>query len=107
MAKISRGRTLRQFVLCTLVVPSLYAFLWFGTVGGEALKQQVLADASGLCGKWLHGGAGGNKLCNLADAEIVDDAQAQQLAEAAAGTGDLGQFTWLPSGPVEVAKLAA
>jgi len=44
LAKISRGRTLRQFVLCTLFVPSLYCFVWFGCVGGETIKQQALAD---------------------------------------------------------------
>merc|ERR1719408_726798 len=57
LAKISRGRTIRQFVLATLIVPSLYCFLWFGCVGGETILMQTLADTSGLCGKaWLNGG---------------------------------------------------
>ena len=28
MAKISRGRTLGEFILGTLLVPSLYSFIW-------------------------------------------------------------------------------
>jgi choline-glycine betaine transporter len=50
MAKISRGRTLRQFIIGTLIVPSLYAFFWFACFGGEALRIQRIADTVGLCG---------------------------------------------------------
>jgi choline-glycine betaine transporter len=74
LAKISRGRTLRQFVLWTLFLPSLYGFIWFGCVGGEAVKQQTLAEGSGLCSVgWLNGGGSGSpatKHCNLADEEM-------------------------------------
>jgi len=74
MAKISRGRTLRQFVFFTLVAPSIYSFVWFGFLGGEAIKLQTLADGSGLCGVgWLNGGTKAtpdSAHCNLVDAEI-------------------------------------
>merc|ERR1712232_428271 len=74
LAKISRGRTIRQFVLATLVVPSLYCFLWFGCVGGEVLKQQTLADGSGVCGAWLNGGGPATSAyCNLDDKELGND----------------------------------
>jgi choline-glycine betaine transporter len=76
MAQISRGRTLRQFVLATLVVPSLYTFLWFGCLGGEAIKMQSMAESSGLCTKgWLNGGtktAPATKNCMLSDDELDD-----------------------------------
>jgi len=49
LAKISKGRTLRQFILGTLVVPVLYSFLWFGIFGAEGIRMQRLADASGVC----------------------------------------------------------
>jgi len=37
VARISRGRTLREFVLGALCIPSLVSFLWFSAVGGSAL----------------------------------------------------------------------
>merc|ERR1719478_1991309 len=74
LAKISRGRTIRQFVIFTLILPSLYCFLWFGVVGGEITLQQTLAESSKLCSNgWLNGGgktAPGTKHCNLIDAEV-------------------------------------
>lgn len=42
IAKISRGRTLRQFVTTVMVMPSLVCLVWFTVVGGTAtwLEQQ-------------------------------------------------------------------
>jgi len=37
VARISRGRTIREFVLAALVFPSLMAFLWFSTLGGTGI----------------------------------------------------------------------
>jgi glycine betaine transporter len=37
IARISRGRTIREFVIGVLLVPSLISFLWFATFGGAAL----------------------------------------------------------------------
>lgn len=37
IARISRGRTLREFVLSVLVVPTLLTFLWITAFGGSAL----------------------------------------------------------------------
>ena len=61
---------------------------WFLT--GEALQQQVLADASGLCGAWLNGGQGGSKHCNLADAEI--DVTPANKGQDKSRNGD--EFDW-------------
>mmetsp|Transcript_43578 Transcript_43578/g.79365 ORF Transcript_43578/g.79365 Transcript_43578/m.79365 type:complete len:896 (+) Transcript_43578:80-2767(+) len=49
LARISRGRTLRQFIVGTTVIPTIYAFIWFGTFGSEGLRMQRLAAGSGLC----------------------------------------------------------
>lgn len=37
IAKISRGRTIRQFVLGVMLVPSIFTFLWFSIFGDTAL----------------------------------------------------------------------
>lgn len=41
IARISRGRTVREFVLGVLGVPTLVTFLWFSILGGTALWQQI------------------------------------------------------------------
>ncbi|OII26968.1 BCCT family transporter [Curtobacterium sp. MCBA15_013] len=41
IARISRGRTVRQFVLGVLFVPTLLTFLWFAIMGGTALYDQL------------------------------------------------------------------
>ncbi|MFW6368440.1 MAG: BCCT family transporter, partial [Spirochaetota bacterium] len=37
VASISRGRTIREFVLGAMLVPALLTFVWFATFGGAAL----------------------------------------------------------------------
>merc|ERR1719374_202865 len=49
LARISRGRTLRQFVVGTLIIPLIYSCGWMGIFGSEAIRMQRLADAGGLC----------------------------------------------------------
>lgn len=39
IAKISRGRTIRQFVLGVLFVPTIFTFLWFAVFGDTALHM--------------------------------------------------------------------
>src|SRR6056297_1664183 len=48
IARISRGRTIREFVLGVLIVPTLLTFLWLSTFGGSALYLEInsLADIS-------------------------------------------------------------
>lgn len=45
LAKISRGRTVRQFVLVNLVLPSLFAIVWFGVFGGSAIYMDFFEGA--------------------------------------------------------------
>lgn len=46
IARVSRGRTVREFVLCVLLVPSLFIFVWMGVFGSTALEQ-LYADPAG------------------------------------------------------------
>ncbi|MFC5728146.1 MULTISPECIES: BCCT family transporter [Nocardioides] len=52
IARISRGRTIRQFVTGVLVVPSLVSVIWFCVMGGAAMDLQLsgvdIAGAGGL-----------------------------------------------------------
>ena len=41
IARISRGRTLREFVAGVLVVPTLISMVWIGLLGGTALHQEL------------------------------------------------------------------
>ena len=40
IARISRGRTIREFVTGVLLVPTLVALVWFSIFGGAAIDQQ-------------------------------------------------------------------
>ncbi len=41
IARISKGRTIRQFVVYVILVPSLVSFIWFAILGGSAIDQQL------------------------------------------------------------------
>jgi choline/carnitine/betaine transport len=41
IARISRGRTIRQFVTGVLLVPSLVSVVWFAIFGGAGIKAQM------------------------------------------------------------------
>lgn len=47
IARISRGRTIREFVVGVLLVPSVVSLLWFSIFGGGAIGLQERAEASG------------------------------------------------------------
>lgn len=49
IARISRGRTVRQFVIGVLLVPTLMTFLWFSVIGGMALYSELFGEG-GLVG---------------------------------------------------------
>lgn len=50
IARISRGRTVRQFVGGVLLVPTLVTFLWFSVLGGSALYRELFGGG-GLVGQ--------------------------------------------------------
>jgi glycine betaine transporter len=41
IARISKGRTIRQFVIYVIAVPSLVSFVWFAILGGSAIDLQI------------------------------------------------------------------
>lgn len=47
IARISRGRTIRQFVVGVLLVPSAVSLLWFTIFGGGAIGIQERAEQAG------------------------------------------------------------
>jgi len=48
LARISRGRTIREFVLGALIVPALMCFVWFAWAGGTAIDLELNGDAGGV-----------------------------------------------------------
>lgn len=42
IARVSRGRTVREFITCVLLIPSLICVLWITVFGGTAISQLVL-----------------------------------------------------------------
>jgi choline/glycine/proline betaine transport protein len=41
IARISKGRTVRQFVFGVLLVPTVLTFLWFAVLGGAAIHRET------------------------------------------------------------------
>ena len=41
IARISKGRTIRQFVVFVILIPSLVSFMWFSILGGAAFDLQL------------------------------------------------------------------
>ena len=41
IARVSRGRTVREFIVCVLLIPSLVCVLWMSIFGGTAIHQLV------------------------------------------------------------------
>lgn len=46
IARISKGRTIKQFVLGVLIVPSLITFLWMAAFGGSAINLELGATGA-------------------------------------------------------------
>lgn len=44
IARISRGRTVREFIAGVLLVPSLVGFVWFSVLGGSGLHRQLFGQ---------------------------------------------------------------
>lgn len=47
IARISRGRTVREYVLGVILVPSLMCFIWMALVGGTAIDLELSGAAEG------------------------------------------------------------
>ncbi|MDY6827459.1 MAG: BCCT family transporter [Bacillota bacterium] len=45
IARISRGRTIREFIIGSLVAPTAFSFIWLAIFGGTALNLDILGNA--------------------------------------------------------------
>ena len=43
IARVSRGRTVREFMTCVLIVPTVLSIIWMSTFGGTAIDQVAVA----------------------------------------------------------------
>ena len=59
IARISRGRTIRQFVSGVLLVPSMVTLVWFAIFGGAAIDAQRVAATTATTADDLVSKAGG------------------------------------------------
>jgi choline/glycine/proline betaine transport protein len=46
IARISKGRTVREFVLAVLLLPAAFSFIWMSTFGGTALHFELFTETS-------------------------------------------------------------
>ncbi|MFZ5846698.1 MAG: BCCT family transporter [Actinomycetota bacterium] len=72
IARISRGRTVREFIAGVLLVPTLLTFLWFSIMGGSGLYREMFGEG-GLVG------AEGAVSTNTALFELLDGLPAAAL----------------------------
>jgi BCCT family betaine/carnitine transporter len=47
IARVSRGRTVREFIICVLLIPTSVCILWMSVFGGAALNQVVVDGYEG------------------------------------------------------------
>ncbi|SFD61275.1 choline/glycine/proline betaine transport protein [Thiohalospira halophila DSM 15071] len=48
IARVSRGRTIREFIVGVLALPSLFVGLWMATFGGTALHLELFGGEAGI-----------------------------------------------------------
>jgi choline-glycine betaine transporter len=48
IARVSRGRSVREFIICVLLIPSLVCVLWMTAFGGTAITQIVQDGYQGV-----------------------------------------------------------
>ncbi|WP_413719872.1 BCCT family transporter [Silicimonas sp. MF1-12-2] len=46
IARVSRGRTVREFLICVLIIPSLVCVFWMATFGGSAIADMIANPGS-------------------------------------------------------------
>lgn len=47
LARISKGRTIREYILGALIIPAAMCFIWFALVGGTAIDLELTGVADG------------------------------------------------------------
>lgn len=56
LARISKGRTIREFVLGAMIVPAIMCFVWFTWAGGTAIDLELSGRAAGAINAAPDGG---------------------------------------------------
>ncbi|GAB4525578.1 MAG: BCCT family transporter [Roseibium sp.] len=46
IARVSRGRTVREFVVCVLIIPTIVSVMWMTAFGGTAIEQVLTLEGS-------------------------------------------------------------
>ena len=72
LARISRGRTIREFVLGALVVPALICFVWFAWAGGTGIDLELNGGANGV----IYDAANGDKIFAMTEFMLSPISQA-------------------------------
>lgn len=72
LARISRGRTIREFVLGAMIVPSLMCFVWFAWAGGTAIDLELNGNANGV----ILDAANGDKIFAMTEFMLAPIAEA-------------------------------
>ncbi|MCF6443425.1 BCCT family transporter [Nereida sp. MMG025] len=72
LARISRGRTIREFVLGAMIVPSLMCFVWFAWAGGTAIDLELNGEANGV----IFDAANGDKIFAMTEFMLAPIAEA-------------------------------
>eukprot|EP00397_Hematodinium_sp_SG-2012_P005381 GEMP01005400.1.p1 GENE.GEMP01005400.1~~GEMP01005400.1.p1 ORF type:complete len:754 (+),score=80.70 GEMP01005400.1:183-2444(+) len=50
IANISKGRTIREFIIGTTMVPAVFLFIWFNVFGASGINMERTAELVGLTG---------------------------------------------------------
>jgi BCCT family betaine/carnitine transporter len=48
IARVSKGRTVREFIVCVLLIPTLVSVLWMTSFGGTAISQHLNDGYTGV-----------------------------------------------------------
>jgi len=46
IARVSKGRTVREFIICVLLIPSIACVFWMSTFGGAAISQILAGNVA-------------------------------------------------------------
>ncbi len=72
LARISRGRSIREFVLGAMIVPALMCFVWFAWAGGTAIDLELNGGANGV----IFDAANGDKIFAMTEFMLAPIAEA-------------------------------
>lgn len=87
IARISRGRTVREFAVAVMLVPTLVTLLWMSVLGGTALHQELLSPGSVS--------AAVNQDYSLGIVTVIDNLGRPAIGLFLTGTVTFLLFSWL------------